>query len=203
MSLEIRQEALTPQTLAEHGRISIAFTVDRVLAVALTSDGASGTSATNGISLTLTETPVVKPYVKDYDAVPYEGPARWAKAFDTSNWGMIGAYRDDVRVGGAVLAFRTANLWMLGGRSDVTALWDLRVAPEQRGTGVGSALFLAAEVWAAERGAGWLKIETQNVNAAACRFYRKMGCTLGGFDRFAYPGLPHETQLLWWKSLTG
>jgi hypothetical protein len=28
-----------------------------------------------------------------------------------------------------------------------------------------------------------------------------MGCTLGGIDRFAYPELPREVQLLWWKAL--
>ena len=147
MSLEIRQEALTPQTLAEHGRTSIAFTVDRVLAVAVTEDGAGG------MSVTLTETPVATPYVKDYDAVSGEGPTRWAQTFDTSHWGMIGAYRDNIRIGGAVLAFRTAHLWLLAGRDDVAMLWDLRVAPEHRGTGVGSALFQAAEVWADDRGA--------------------------------------------------
>jgi hypothetical protein len=51
------------------------------------------------------------------------------------------------------------------------------------------------------RGCRWLKIETQNVNAPACRFYQKMGCTVGAIDRFAYPGLPGEVQLLWWKAL--
>jgi hypothetical protein len=35
----------------------------------------------------------------------------------------------------------------------------------------------------------------------ACRFYQKMGCTLGAIDRFAYPGLPAEVRLLWWKAL--
>jgi ribosomal protein S18 acetylase RimI-like enzyme len=69
------------------------------------------------------------------------------------------------------------------------------------GAAAGSALFRAAEGWAGARGCGWLKIETQNVNAAACRFYRKMGCALGGIDRFAYPELPDEVQLLWWKAL--
>ena len=49
------------------------------------------------------------------------------------------------------------------------------------------ALFRAVEGWARARGGGWLKIETQNINAA-CRFYQEMGCTLGGIDRFAYPG---------------
>ena len=55
--------------------------------------------------------------------------------------------------------------------------------------------------WAGARRCRWLKIETQNVNAAACRFYRKMGCTLGAIDRFAYPDAPGEVRLLWWKPL--
>jgi GNAT superfamily N-acetyltransferase len=194
MSLELRQEAVTPGTLGEHAKTSIAFTVDRVLAVAIAGDGLAG--------LSLTEAPVAAPYVKDYDAEDGEGPTRWAQRFDTSNWGMIGAYRDGMRIGGAVLAFRTPQLYMLAGRDDVTMLWDLRVAPGHRGTGAGSALFQAAEGWAAARGCGWLKIETQNVNVAACRFYRKAGCTLGGINRFAYPDLPDEVQLLWWKALS-
>jgi GNAT superfamily N-acetyltransferase len=193
MSLEIKQEALTQSALNEHGRISIAFVVDRILEVTLPDGGLGG--------MTLTVTPVADPYVKDYDAIEGEGPARWAERFDVSNWGLIEACRDGSRVGGAVVAFRTTDLHMLGGRADVAALWDIRVAPEQRGAGVGSALFRAAENWASARGCGWLKIETQNVNAAACRFYQKMGCTLGAIDRFAYPELPGEVQLLWWKAL--
>ena len=193
MSLEIRQEPVTPGTLAEHGRISIAFTVDRILAPTLADGGLGG--------LSLTETAVAQPYVKDYDIVDGEGPTRWARHFDLSNWGMIGAYHRGTRVGGAVLAFRTPGLYLLAARTDVAMLWDIRVAPARRGRGVGSALFRAAERWAGDRDCDWLKIETQNVNAAACRFYRTMGCTLGGVDRFAYPGLPHEAQLLWWKAL--
>ncbi len=191
MSFEIRQETVTPGALAAHGRISIAFLVDRILEVRLIGSGLGG--------LTLTETAVPDPYVKDYDAIENEGPARWAARFDTSNWGLICAWRDGVRVGGAVIAFRTPGVRMLAGRDDLAVLWDIRVAPGERGGGVGSALFRAAEGWAAARSCRWLKIETQNVNAPACRFYRKMGCALGGIDRFAYPELPGEVQLLWWK----
>jgi GNAT superfamily N-acetyltransferase len=193
MSLEIRQEAPTPGALAEHGRISIAFVVDRILEVTLVDGGLGGVS--------LTATAVPDPYVKDYDAIEGEGPERWAEQFDLSNWGLICACRGGVRVGGAVIAVRTPNVWMLAGRDDVAVLWDLRVAPGQRGRGVGTALFRAAEGWAAGQSCGWLKIETQNINTSACRFYQKMGCTLGGVDRFAYPGLPGEVQLLWWKEL--
>ena len=47
------------------------------------------------------------------------------------------------------------------------------------------------------------QIETQNINAAACHFYQKMGCILGAVDRFACPGRPGEVQLLWWKAPAG
>ena len=193
MGLEIRQEAASPGALGEHASVSIAFVVDRLLEVTLVDGGLGG--------MALSEVPVADPYVKDYDAIKAEGPARWAERFDVSNWGVITAFRDGARAGGAVIAFRTEDLRMLGGRDDVAALWDIRVAAGQRGSGVGSALFRAAEDWAGARDCGWLKIETQNINVAACRFYQKMGCGLGGIDRFAYPDLPAEVQLLWWKAL--
>jgi GNAT superfamily N-acetyltransferase len=192
-SAEVRQEAVTPGTLGEHARISSAFAVERILEVRLADGGLGGMS--------LTETPVPDRYVKDYDAIEGEGPACWAGRFDLSTWGLVSAWRDGARIGGAVIAFGSPDVGMLAGRDDVAVLWDIRVAPGQRGAGAGSALFRAAEDWAAARGALWLKIETQNVNIAACRFYQKMGCSLGAIDRFAYPGLPGEVQLLWWKQL--
>lgn len=193
MNLEIRQEVPTPGALGAYARISTAFVVDRTLEVTLADGGLGGMS--------LTETPVADPHVKDYDSIEGAEPARWPERFDVSNWGLIWACRDGARVGGAVIAFRAPSVRMLGGRDDVAVLWDIRVAPGQRRAGVGTALFRAAEGWARARGCGWLKIETQNVNTAACRFYRTMGCTLGAIDRFAYPGLPGEVQLLWWKAL--
>jgi GNAT superfamily N-acetyltransferase len=193
MSLELEHEPVTYVTLAEHAKIPIAFMVDRILEVTLADGGMGGIS--------FAEAAVAAPYVKDYDAIEGEGPARWPDRFDTSNWGLIGARHDGTRAGGAVIAWNTPGLDMLDGRANVAVLWDIRVAPGQRGAGVGSALFRAAEAWASGRGCGWLKIETQNINAVACRFYRKMGCTLGAIDRFAYPELPDEVQLLWWKPL--
>ena len=193
MSLDIREEALTPAALSEHAAIPIAFAVDRVLEVRLLDGGLDGMS--------LTETAVTDPYVKDYDAIEGAGPQCWPGRFDVSNWGLICARRDGARVGGAVIAFKTPGLHMLGGRDNVAVLWDIRVSPRERGVGIGSALFRAAGDWAGARGCRWLKIETQNVNVPACRFYQKMGCTLGAIDRFAYPDLPGEVQLLWWKAL--
>jgi GNAT superfamily N-acetyltransferase len=92
---------------------------------------------------------------------------------------------------------------MLGGRADVALLWDIRVAPSSRGRGVGRALLGAAEAWAQSRDARWLEVETQNINAPACRFYERNGFVLRSVDPFAYPSLPTETQLLWYKRLAG
>lgn len=193
MSLDIQQEAVTVTALEEYATVSIAFVVDRILQVTVADGGLGG--------LQLTETAVTDPYLKDNDALAGAAPLRWAERFDTSNWGLICGRRDGSMVGGAAIAFNTPDVCMLGGRDDIAVLWDIRVSPGERGTGVGSALFQAAADWAAVRGCGWLKIETQNVNAAACRFYHKMGCTLGAIDMFAYPELPGEVQLLWWKAL--
>jgi ribosomal protein S18 acetylase RimI-like enzyme len=193
MSLELTHEPVTRATLADHAKIPIAFVVDQILKVTLADGGMGGIS--------LTETTAADQYVKDYDAIEGEGPGRWAASFDTSDWGLIRARQDGHVAGGAVIAWKTPGLHMLDGRDDVAALWDIRVAPAQRGRGTGSALFRAAEGWAGARGCAWLKIETQNINVVACRFYRQMGCTLRGIDRFAYPDLPDEVQLLWWKAL--
>ena len=179
--------------LAEHGRISIAFLVERVLEPRLVDGGLGG--------IVLAERPVGRPYVKDYDAIDGEGPTRWARRFDVRNWGLLGAHADGSRVGGAVLAFDTPGVDMLEGRTDLAVLWDLRVRPDWRGRGVGRRLFEAAERWAAARGCRRLKVETQNVNAAACAFYAGRGCTLGAIDRHAYAALPDEARLLWYGEL--
>ena len=191
MSVDIREEPLA--TLAEHGRISIAFEVDRVLECVPREAGLGG--------LLLTERRLATPYVKDYDVDAGEGPVRWSARFDLTNWGLLVARRDGVRVGGAVLAFDTPGVCTLDDRRDLAALWDLRVAPDERGRGVGHALFAAAEAWAAARGCRQLKVETQNVNVRACRFYMRQGCVLGAIHRHAYATLPDEVQLLWYRGL--
>ena len=44
-------------------------------------------------------------------------------------------------------------------------------------------------------------VNTTPADVAGLPLLQKMGCTLGVIDRFAYPGLPDETQLLWWRAL--
>ncbi|MFL5606789.1 MAG: GNAT family N-acetyltransferase [Gemmatimonadaceae bacterium] len=149
----------------------------------------------------LSERPVHRPYVKRYDDEPDEHPTAWARRFDVSRWGFLAAYRNGERVGGAVVARDTDAVRLLDGRRDLALLWDIRVATHARGHGIGAALFRAAEEWSIPHGSSTLAVETQNVNVPACRFYAAQGCTLGAINRFAYPALPNEVQLLWYKRL--
>jgi len=105
------------------------------------------------------------------------------------------------RVGGATVTFDTPGLTMLEGRRDLSVLWDIRIAPNARGKGIGSALFEKVEAWARAQGCRQLKIETQNVNVRACLFYARHGCELRAVHHAAYPGLPEEIQFLWYKDL--
>ncbi len=191
MEVEIREEPLTD--LGEYARIPIAFQVRSVLEVAVRDRGLGG--------FVLSERTLETPFIKDYDALPGEGPSTWARRFDVSNWGMIAARSRGRQVGGAVVAFRSQGVHMLEGREDLAVLWDIRVSPDARGHGVGSTLFRAAERWTSARGGRLLKVETQSVNVPACRFYARQGCVLGAIHRFAYPEFPEEVQMLWYKEL--
>jgi ribosomal protein S18 acetylase RimI-like enzyme len=98
------------------------------------------------------------------------------------------------------VAHRSPKVWMLEGRDDLAVLWDLRVHPEHRRMGIGGALFRAAAQRATHMGCRHLKVETQNINVAACRFYAAQGCRLRAIDREAYaadPRVAHEAMLLW------
>ena len=179
----------TPSALPDYAKISIAFRVESRLRVELIDNGLGG--------IRLIEEKVDAPYTKDYDAVRGEVPTRWAKRWDLSNWGILSGFDDARRIGGAVVAWNAPGVDMLGGQRDVAALWDIRIAPEYRRTGVGSQLFERAADWASERGCRALTVETQNINVAACKFYVRRGCELAAINRFAYPDLPQEVQLIW------
>jgi GNAT superfamily N-acetyltransferase len=190
LAIEIVEETST--ALVDYSRISIAFQVSEIVDVA---------ASATGSGFSMSETALSLPYVKDYDAIAGEGPCQWPQRFDLSNWGLLAAHLGGQRLGGAAVAFDTPGLDMLEGRCDLAVLWDIRVAPEARGRGIGALLFRAAEGWARARGCRVLKIETQNTNAPACRFYARQGCALGAIRPFAYPQFPNEVQMLWQKDL--
>jgi GNAT superfamily N-acetyltransferase len=179
--------------LPEYSKIPISFEVHSVLEVGLADRGLTG--------VTLSEQPVKKPWVKDYDSHKGGAPMRWARRWDISNWGVICAFLDDSRVGGCVIAHDTLGVEKLEGRKDIAVLWDLRVSPEYRRRGIGSALIESAVAWARRRQCCVLKVETQNINVPACHLYASKGFTLGMVNRFAYQELPDDVELVWYKGL--
>ena len=179
--------------LAEYATIPISFQVRSVFDV-------TDRRAEHG-EFVLVERDLDVHYLKDYDAIEGNHPTQWAARFDLSNWGFFQANVAVQRVGWAAVAIDTPSLDMLQGRADIAAVWDIRVAPEARQQGVGSALFHAVMAWARARGRRQLIIETQNINVPACRLYLKQGCVLVAANQLAYPGFPEETQLLWQKTL--
>jgi GNAT superfamily N-acetyltransferase len=191
--IDIREESTS--TLPAYATVAMLVTVRTRLELTVADRGLGG--------LVLAERPVAAPYLKDYDADSEGGPLKWALEFDVTRWGVIAAFEGSRRIGGVVIAFDTPALTMLEGRRDLAVVWDIRVAAEFQGQGVGARLFRAAEDWAAARGCRQIKVETQNINVPACRFYLRMGCSLGTINRFAYPSLPDEIQLVWHKDLIG
>jgi ribosomal protein S18 acetylase RimI-like enzyme len=189
MRIEVSEEKAT--NLQDYAQIRMSFEVRQVFDVVALNHGLDG--------LSLSERQLQVPYLKDYDSIA--SPLQWPGSFDVSNWGVFVARSGMLRVGGAVVAFDTDGLRMLEDRKDIAVLWDIRVATEARRRGVGAQLFTAAEKWAVAHGCRCLKVETQNINVPACRFYAKQGCVLGAINRFAYPEFPNEVQLLWYKEL--
>lgn len=185
-------DAIGPNDLATYAEVPMVCRVDSMLVVEET-DGGLG-------ELRLCEQPVKIPYTKDYDAYCDGRPLNWPQRFDISQWGLWIARDGGQTVGGAAVAWKTPGIEMLDGRSDFALLWDIRVRETSRRQGVGTALFRVATDWAKSRDCSLLKIETQNVNVGACRFYSKLGCVLGRINRLAYrqcADLASEVMLVW------
>ena len=86
---------------------------------------------------------------------------------------------------------------MLEARTDLAVLWDIRVRREYRRSGFGAHLFDKCAEWAKQKGCSRLKIETQDINVPACRFYAAKGCELRGIHHGIYFDCPYEVQFLW------
>ncbi len=168
MGIDIRRESTL--TLSEYARIPIAFEVREIFQVV----------PERNDQFTLVSRRLPRMYMKDYDAIG-ERPVEWQARFDVSNWAFFSAFADGDRIGGATVAYKTPTLDMLEGRVDLAVLWDIRVDPANRRRGVGTALFDAATIWAMSNGCRQLKVETQNTNVAACRFYARHGSSSGSF----------------------
>lgn len=191
MKIKIVEESL--EVLLEYEKVPISFRVETYFRVELFDNGLGG--------IKLIEETVETPFLKDYDAIEGERPSQWVKRFNIENWGILSAFVDGRRVGGAAIAWKTPEVFMLEGREDLACLWDLRVSPDYRGRGVGRDLFARTLVWAKTRNCRLFKVETQNINVPACRFYASQSCELGAINRYVYPETMNETQLIWYRKI--
>lgn len=126
-------------------------------------------------SATLVERQVQHLWVKDYGTAKGEAPTDWPNRWDISNWDLLAVTVNGYWVGGYAVAFNTEGVEMLDRRDDLAVLWDIRVHPDHRGNGIGSKLFNAVIEWVSDRQCHELKVETQNINVPACRFYKRQG----------------------------
>ena len=154
-----------------------------------------------GVRLVETE---VEPYVKDFCVGEESSVERWGRQFDISNWAFFMAFDGERPVGAVAVAARTEGVNMLAGRDDLAVLWDIRVEDEYKGRGIGQALFDLAAAWCREQRFTQMKIECQNNNVPAVKFYHKQGAVLSAIDEYAYynePEYRHETQFIWYLDL--
>ncbi|HEY8166939.1 MAG TPA: GNAT family N-acetyltransferase [Gemmatimonadaceae bacterium] len=189
MKIEVTEERAS--SLPEYATIPIAYEIRELLEVEPLSRSEPR----------LKSRPLANPVVKDYDVELGNDPLSWPRRFDVGRWGFLFARVDSALVGGAVIIVDAPDVDLLERRGDLALLWDIRVVPDMRRHGVGTALLAASERWARARGATVLKVETQNVNVPACRFYSHHGFELRAANPSAYSALPHETQFLWYKDL--
>lgn len=183
---EVRLEPF--DVIARYAEIPTAFLVTSLLQPLQVAEAPGG--------FVLEERRVATPFIKNYDAIPENHPTDWARMLDTSGWQIFSAFVQGVRVGGAI-AFVSHD--KASPASPFADLWDLRVAPGCRRTGVASAIFNAVEEWALKNKCATLRIETQHINVAACQFYAHHGCELHLAKPGAYPDFPNEIRLIWYK----
>lgn len=184
-----------PSFFPQYDKISMKLVVTSIYEIVKMDGGLGGFS--------IVETPV-NAYVKDFCTGEDESVSRWEKNFDLSNWAFFMAFDGDKPVGAATVASRTEGVNMLSGRNDLAVLWDLRVEEAYKGKGIGQKLFDLACDWARDNQLIQMKIECQNNNVPAVKFYHKQGAKLGTIDEYAYyndPDFRSEIQLIWYLDL--
>ena len=195
-SMGITIQQVGAERLSAYAKIPIAFEVRTLFRVDVADGGLGG--------INLREIELSEPYIKDYDAYPDSGPEAWAKRFDITRFDFFMASEGETPRGAATVVYDAPGIDMLGGRKDLVVLWDIRVHPTVRRSGIGTELFEHVVRWSRERDLRQLKIETQNINVPACRFYAGRGCRLGEINRYAYaqdPRVAHEVMLIWYLDL--
>ncbi|MBQ9267821.1 MAG: GNAT family N-acetyltransferase [Clostridia bacterium] len=175
--------------LEEYGKIPFYYNTKQKYELKKIEDGLGG------ILLELIEVP---DFCKDFGT----RVESWKEIFDLKNWKFYAAYNGERKmIAGCTLATKTPNCYMLEGREDLAILWDIRVSDKYKHQGIGQTLFDMAKKYAKGNGFKQLKVECQNTNPAAVKFYHKQGMKLCAINEYAYADAPNEVQLLWYLDL--
>jgi len=185
--LRVILENISKEILEEYSKISIAFTVESEYKIKYINNGLGGI---------MLEEEKVDSYEVNFDSED-DNPSTLINKFDLSNWMIVSAFVGEQRIGGAIVAFDTKGVNMLEGRKDLAVLWDLRIHENYRQKGIGSAIVNKCLEWAKAKKCNRLKIETQNNNTKACKFYSKQGAVLSNINKYAYKDNPKEVQFIW------
>jgi len=174
--------------LPQYDKIPMRYTVSSYYHIEKHNRGLQG--------FTLMEMPL-EPYIKDFCAT--ETVEDW-RQWDLSNWAFFIAFDGQKPIGAATVASKTKEINMLDRRDNLAVLWDIRVDEAYKGQGVGQKLFDMAADWSRVQGLVQMKIECQNNNVPACKFYHKQGAVLSAINEYAYynePKYRHEAQFIW------
>jgi streptothricin acetyltransferase len=137
--------------------------------------------------ITTRTTPKLKTYVYDEE--------------DFTNLDDLSAVIFTVNRDGQVLGYAHAGKsW-----NNFVTLNDLALDKSIRGQGHGKRLLDAVVTWARQLGVAGVRLETQNNNVPACRFYKRYGFMFGGYDESLYKGIPEhrdETAFFWYYLFT-
>lgn len=130
----------------------------------------------DGAHFALERTALDQPYIRQYDPLDDEAVARYQAVVEAGC--SFGAYAGEALVGVALAEPHWWNhsLWV----------WEFHVAQLYRGQGIGARLMAALVERATTVGLRTVVCETQNTNAPAIRFYRKMGFRVEGIDLSYY-----------------
>src|SRR5262245_24726660 len=133
-SLAIVEES--PLHLTDYASVPIGFSVESIF------DANALTALQQGEPASPTK--LTTTYWEVSDSSRGNRPTEWSRYFEFRLWSVFAAFDGSDRVGGAILV-EDMSLPILQACSDCALLWDLRVAPEMRGRGIGSALLLAVD----------------------------------------------------------
>lgn len=175
------------KVLKEYSNISIKYIVDSIYRLEWKNNGLGG--------IMLVEESI-EPYCKNYDSID-DNPGLLINEFNLKNWTVVSAFDGDIRIGGAIIAYNTEGVNMLEGRDDLAVIWDIRVDEDYRGLGIGTRIFQRCIQWARDKNCTRVKVETQNNNVKACKFYASQGAKLSNINRYVYKDYPDEVQLIW------